>query len=157
MSRKISHPGNLQEKRSIFIGRAYALVATIGTVLFLWVHTFTKGFLPDGLSIYFILAVALITTYLLSLKQSLNTDLKVHLLQSNYYSFVVGILLIADLNYWNIFYILSALVTVMLTFQTIRTVRGLFVWHFLLWGLPLRSFGLGLHRWPLMHSLSLCF
>lgn len=135
MSRKISHPGNLQEKRSIFIGRAYALVATIGTVLFLWVHTFTKGFLPDGLSIYFILAVALITTYLLSLKQSLNTDLKVHLLQSNYYSFVVGILLIADLNYWNIFYILSALVTVMLTFQTIRTVRGLFVLAFLALGL----------------------
>lgn len=135
MSAKTSHLENLLEKRSLFIGRAYALVAAIGTVLFIWVHNYTMGHLPDGLSIYFIQGVALIVAYLLSLKQSLNTDLKVHLLQSNYYSFVVGILLIADLNNWNVFYILSALITVMLTFQTIRSIRGLFVLAFLSLGI----------------------
>lgn len=135
MSRKTSGPDKLLEKRSIFIGRAYAVVAAIGTILFLWVHHYTMGSWAEGVSISFIQLGALVLTLGISFRKSIKINFRVHLLQSNYYSFIVGSLLIADINHWSVFFILSSFVAVMLTFQTIRSTRGLFVFSALILGL----------------------
>lgn len=135
MSRNTSHLEHLQGKRSIFIGRAYALVAAIGTILFIVVHKIIMNSWPEGLGIYFIQWGALVVTFGISFLKSVRIEVRTHLLQSNYYSFIVGSLLTADINNWKVFFILSSFVAVMLTFQTIRSKRGLFIFSTLTLGL----------------------
>lgn len=127
MSRKASHLEQLHDKRSMFIGRAYVLVAAIATVVFVWIYQFISGSLPAGLNIYFIQEASLITSFLFSLKKDIKLEYRIRILQSNYFSFITGSLLIADINHWSVLLVLSAFVAVMLTFQTIRSILGLFV------------------------------
>lgn len=111
----------------MIIGRAYALIAFLGMYSLLFVYMKITGEKPDGTEIYIVLGLSLSLTFGISLIRKLGEELRVAILQSNYYSFVIGTFLLCDLNLWSVFFLLIEFVVVMMTYQAIRSIRGLWI------------------------------
>lgn len=127
MRRQLTPLHTQQIARSLTFGRAYSLIAFIGMYLLLWVHHITYGEWSSGFPLYLILGLSLGASFAISFIKSINIDIRVSLLNSNYFIFTLGNLLASDLNQWGFFYVLSAFVATMLTFQTIRSITGLYL------------------------------